>query len=99
MTAFDEGMERIRASFRARAATHAADIRAASAAGDREGLRTLAHKLCGTAGTLGFSEVSEVAMQLEDLLDQGAAGEDVRPAAESLAQCLDREAAPPAAAP
>lgn len=99
MTAFDEGMERIRASFRARAATQAADIRAALAAEDREGLRTLAHKLCGTAGTLGFSEVSEVAMQLEDLLDQGAAGEDVRPAAETLAQCLDRLAAPPGAAP
>jgi HPt (histidine-containing phosphotransfer) domain-containing protein len=98
VTAFDEGMERIRASFRGRAPAHSAELRAALAAGDREGLRTLAHKLCGTAGTLGFSEVSEVAMQLEDLLDQGAAGEDVRPAAEALAQCLDREAAPPGAA-
>jgi HPt (histidine-containing phosphotransfer) domain-containing protein len=98
VTAFDEGMERIRASFRGRAPAHSAELRAALAAGDREGLRTLAHKLCGTAGTLGFSEVSEVAMQLEDLLDQGAVGEDVRPAAEALAQCLDREAAPPGAA-
>ena len=98
MTAFDEGMERIRASFRARAPAQSAELRAALATGDREGLRTLAHKLCGTAGTLGFSEVSEVAMRLEDLLDQGAVGEDVGPAAETLAQCLERETAPPGAA-
>jgi HPt (histidine-containing phosphotransfer) domain-containing protein len=98
VTAFDEGMERIRASFRGRAPAHSAELRAALAAGDREGLRTLAHKLCGTAGTLGFSEVSEVAMQLEDMLDGDAPAQDVRPVASELASLLDREAAPPGAA-
>lgn len=99
MTAFDEGMERIRASFRARAAEHSASVRAALAQGDREGLRTLAHKLCGTAGTLGFSEVSESAMRLEDLLDDGASPADVYTAAEGLAALLASEAATPGGAP
>jgi len=93
VSAFDDGMERIRASFRARAAGHSAELRAALDAGDREGLRTLAHRLCGTAGTLGFGEVSESAMQLEDRLDQGAAVDEVRPLAGALAALLDSEAA------
>jgi HPt (histidine-containing phosphotransfer) domain-containing protein len=98
VTAFDEGMTRIRASFRARATAHSTDLRAALAANDREGLRTLAHKLCGTAGTLGFSEVSESAMRLEDLLEGDAAADDVRLAADELVALLDSEATPPGAA-
>ncbi len=39
-----------------------------------EGLRRLAHKLAGAAGTFGFRDLSARAAALEDLLDAAAAG-------------------------
>ncbi len=50
---------------------HLAEMRAAEAAGDLEQLGALAHRLKGTAGTVGFPAMTEPATELQDCAQAG----------------------------
>jgi HPt (histidine-containing phosphotransfer) domain-containing protein len=65
-----------------------ADFDALEAAGDLVALAAAAHKLRGSAGAYGFSELSGAAGEIEDLLrDAGASG---APPPDQLRPALDR---------
>ena len=62
--------------FIARTGEDVAQMRAALDAGDIEQIRQLAHRACGTGGSLGLAALSDAAGELEQLVDsmpQGAA--------------------------
>ena len=63
------------------AVNQSAAIRDALQRGDKVELATLAHKLAGNAGMLGFPDVGEAALEVEERIDEGA---DPREATERL---------------
>lgn len=54
-----------------------AAIRSRAEAGDRDGLRRLAHQVKGSAGSHGFQPISDCAACLENLLREGYPEEQV----------------------
>ena len=77
-------LERLTQRFRARCADDRRALAALTAAGDTDGLRNLAHKLGGAAGTFGFGPLSDAALSLEDQLAYGD------PPDPQLLEALDR---------
>jgi HPt (histidine-containing phosphotransfer) domain-containing protein len=82
---FEERLEELREKFRERAIVESATIEgmaeelsAGSApAGLAAELRQIAHRLAGAGGTFGFAEISARATELEALLLDQSAGEEV----------------------
>lgn len=70
MTAgFDERMAALRERFLERARNDATELAAAERAGDGGAVRSIAHKLAGVAGTLGFPQISVMAREVEEAAD------------------------------
>lgn len=80
-------LEQLKTRFRARCGGDRGDLARLAAQGDRDGVKQLAHKLAGAAGTFGFAPLSESALLLEGQLDMG---EPLDPA---LLQLLDAQLA------
>jgi HPt (histidine-containing phosphotransfer) domain-containing protein len=64
-------LELLTQRFRARCAEDRRALAALSAVGDADGVRNLAHKLGGAAGTFGFASLSDAALRLEDQMAYG----------------------------
>jgi HPt (histidine-containing phosphotransfer) domain-containing protein len=64
-TEFDQRFAEIRVRFRARCPAHADGLLSALAQNDRKRIGELAHAISGTAGMLGFDEISALARGLE----------------------------------
>jgi histidine phosphotransfer protein HptB len=80
----DPFFERLAERFRQRAAEDAVRLRAALAADEGDAVRTIAHRLAGTAGTFGFDGIGTLAAALEE-----ARGPDCEDAARALLDALD----------
>lgn len=89
MTGFDERMAGLRAHFRLRIANERARLQTAVDAGDWTEARRLSHGLSGSAGMFGFSAISTAAQALEEAIDAGADGPELRRAATGLLSSLD----------
>lgn len=55
-------------------------------AGDREGLRRVAHQLKGAAGSYGFQSISPCAADVENRIRQGAPEEQIRQGVDILVE-------------
>jgi PAS domain S-box-containing protein len=66
------------------------ELREALARGDRDTLRTTAHRLRGSALQLGARRSAELCAQLEDLVRRGADAVQLRAALDELADSLDK---------
>ncbi len=64
-------LEQLKTRFRARCGGDRGELARLATDGDRDGLRHLAHKLAGAAGTFGFFPLGETALLLEGQLDLG----------------------------
>jgi HPt (histidine-containing phosphotransfer) domain-containing protein len=94
---FEEHFGRLRESFRARLPDYQASLVkarsgfiASGADGVRE-IRKVAHTLAGAAGTFGFPEIGEVALEVEVAADAVLSGEDTREAVIGPLRQLIRE--------
>jgi histidine phosphotransfer protein HptB len=63
---------------------HVARLRDLLAAGDREELRRLAHQVRGSGKSFGFAEMTELAVEVEEMLIAGRPLEEVADAVERL---------------
>lgn len=65
-------LEALKGRFKARCVDDRVALAELVAAGDVTGVRHMAHKLAGAAGTFGFRPLSEAALLLEDQVADGA---------------------------
>lgn len=72
MTGNDAWLAPLRARFLARLGEELAAFRAASEGGETDAIIDRAHKLAGLAGTLGWPDVGEAALHLEERARSGA---------------------------
>ena len=68
MTAPEDRLAALRDRFLARAADDLASL----AEADEAAARHIAHRLAGTAGTFGFAEISEAAIQVDECVSGAA---------------------------
>jgi HPt (histidine-containing phosphotransfer) domain-containing protein len=74
-----EKLDDLRQRFADRAPAQAAQLRAAVEAGDVEAVAALAHKLAGIAGMVGYPQIGEASLDVEErVIDGKDAGEAVR---------------------
>lgn len=64
-------LEQLKSRFRQRCAADRIELERMATAGDRDGVRHLAHKLAGAAGTFGFAALGDTALSLEAQIDMG----------------------------
>ena len=64
-------LEKLKQRFRERCTADRTSLQQMTQAGDVDGVRMLAHKLAGAAGTFGFAPLSEAALHLEDQVAYG----------------------------
>lgn len=76
MSDFDERFTRLQARFAAQAAHEATELERLAAAGDWDGVRTLAHGLAGRAGMFGHRDVGAIALEVEEAIDAGGEPRD-----------------------
>jgi HPt (histidine-containing phosphotransfer) domain-containing protein len=76
----DPELAELLAQFVARLPERAQELEARLASGDRDGLRSIAHQLKGTAGAYGFARVGDAAAALEACSAPGASLDAVRDA-------------------
>jgi HPt (histidine-containing phosphotransfer) domain-containing protein len=94
---FEAHFARLREAFRSRLPDYRADlvrIRSAFHASGEGGLRDLravAHSLAGAAGTFGFPEIGEIALELETAADKSLSGDAGREAVTGPLRRLIRE--------
>ncbi|MBO9518900.1 MAG: Hpt domain-containing protein [Porphyrobacter sp.] len=84
MKQFEEKMALLRTRFVARAQTEVAELREAHRQGDMTTMRRIAHSLAGNAGLFGWPEFGAHARELESVLEQAAANEEILPKLEAL---------------
>lgn len=92
MSDFDERMAQLRARFVTRCDDLRGQLVIAAQAMDRNGLRSLAHGLSGTAGVFGFPKISFEAQAVEEGVDQGLEEAELRRLCSILSDSLSRVA-------
>jgi HPt (histidine-containing phosphotransfer) domain-containing protein len=88
----DAALAPIRQRFLVRCGEDAAALRAAMAIEDYNDARLLSHRIAGLAGTIGFSDISEAATNLEEAIEGPSSPNHVRDAAAVLLALLDQAA-------
>lgn len=86
MNALEERIAALAAKFAGGAPEQREALSAALAAGDSATLVARAHKLAGIAGMVGYGEIGEAALALEDA---ALAGQDIAAPAAALLALLD----------
>lgn len=84
MDEFERRMEALKARFVERAVGDGLALREARAAGDRVGMRRIAHGLAGNAGLFGQPQLGETASALDDALGTPASDEQLAPLLEAV---------------
>jgi HPt (histidine-containing phosphotransfer) domain-containing protein len=98
-TEFDSRLNAMRARFAERCTGHVDELdvllaRVGTAPDEsRETLRGLGHRLAGTAGTFGFTQVAEFAAQLERLCEDGTDPEAIAASCAGLRAALQAASA------
>jgi HPt (histidine-containing phosphotransfer) domain-containing protein len=82
--------QELRRDFIARAEAQARDLRAAADVGDWGKVRSIAHKLAGSAGLFGFADIGTTASALEEEIDTGAGWPTDRGRLHTLLNQLDQ---------
>lgn len=82
-------MAQLRLRFIVRAREERIRLTEALESGDTALVKTLAHGLSGSAGVFGFPAISAEAAAVEDAIDEGADGEDLRRRCTMLLSTLD----------
>ncbi len=96
MIALEERLEKVRMSFRSKAAARAQTLRVDLSSGNVGGLRSLAHDLHGMAGTFGFDTLGAHARLLEEAtIAHDHITDDIGQKATALADALDALAKEP----
>jgi HPt (histidine-containing phosphotransfer) domain-containing protein len=92
--AFEERMEQLRVRFRARAGEDRARLVLALTQDDLLEARRISHGVAGSAGVFGYPELSQAASAVEEAIDGGMSGEELRALAARLLRQLEEAAQP-----